>query len=61
MSTFFPNLDKKITGLDIWKEFAGNLELEDPNIRLFEHLDRQMNCGSHPLDPDICRCPMFML
>ncbi len=38
MSTLFPNLNKKITGFNIWKGFGG--DLEDTNIWFFEHLDR---------------------
>ena len=41
MATFFPiflYLEEKITDSIIWKGFNGNLE--DPNIWLFDHLDR---------------------
>ena len=34
----FPNLDKKITGFEIWKGFGG--DLDHPNIWIFEHLNR---------------------
>jgi hypothetical protein len=35
---FFPNLDKKITGFEIWKGFGD--DLEHPSIWIFEHLYR---------------------
>jgi hypothetical protein len=38
MSTFFPNVVKKITDFKIWKGFGGGLE--HPNILIFEHLNR---------------------
>jgi hypothetical protein len=44
---FFPNLDKKITGFKIWKGFGG--DLEHLNIWIFEHLNRLMNYGIHPV------------
>jgi hypothetical protein len=35
---FFSNLDKKITGFEIWKGFGG--DFEHLNIWIFEHLNR---------------------
>ena len=48
MSTFFLNLDRKITGMGIWKRFGTDLSIL--NIWLFGCLDKKTNYGRHPVN-----------
>ena len=47
MATFFPDLEQKITGSQIWDGFG--TDLVDPIIWISGYLGQKSNCGRHPV------------
>ena len=47
MATFFPDLEQKITGSQIWDEFG--VHLGDPNIWISGYLGKKKQFGRHPV------------